>query len=115
MAKSAQVATKTLVLFGGGYSSEKERRVDIPASSEILFEIIERKGHGLGVLTVYEGVAKTTPILAVFTGVENFRYESIAVRELVHRENGKSVWKSDETGLSVDSNYRRERALVARS
>lgn len=59
---------------------------------------------------IYKGSKEN--LLAVFTGVYNFRDIEMPVAKLIVREAGKSVWKSDETGYKVEEDVKKSGRFV---
>lgn len=94
-------------------------KVEIPADAKVTFgPAIPFQGKGNAsyaaetrqyALRIYKG-SKEHP-LAVFTGVVEFRDESLPVYREVIREAGKTVWKSDEEGYKVESQVKKRKAM----
>lgn len=57
-------------------------------------------------LRVYQGSDKGK-LLAVFAGVQHFRDSSLPVLRKILKEEGKTLWKSDEEGYKVEHEVRR--------
>lgn len=110
-------ATKILCLRLG---NNEETRVEVPADSKVTFGPAIpgplRRGDYSSLaeyaIRVYNGATEKAGLLAVFTNVREFREESIKISKLIHRESGKSIWKSDEAGLEVHHSVKRTRALL---
>lgn len=65
-----------------------------------------------GTLRIYAGTKSTANILAVFSGVKSFRDLSIGYSEMVAREEGASLWKSDENGYEREERGTTTKAWV---
>lgn len=72
------------------------------------YNIADARGYSL---RVYENGSKENPI-AVFTGVNQYRLESIKVERRVLHEEGTTVWKSDEEGVRVETQKKRKSKMV---
>ena len=53
-----------------------------------------------GTLRVYENGKSGASVLAVFSGVSGYRDTALEYSEIVAREEGAVIWKSDEKGYS---------------
>ena len=107
---------KTLILKLVG---DRESRVLVPVTSKVTFGPAlpgPQRGFGERVseyaVRVYDGPTEKSGLLAVFTGVREFRIDSIRVDALVIRESGKTIWKNDEEGLEINHAVRKERKLL---
>ena len=101
-----RVVRVLIVYLGGG----TEKKVEIPNDSKITFGPalpgIRKNGDYGGpseyALRVYKGATEKAGLLAVFTGVREFRENTIKVSTLVVREKGEEMWKSDENGYEIN-------------
>lgn len=110
--------SKQLLVFG-----DKTFRITVPDNATITFgpwsppkSGVER-GYGTddgkrGTLRVYDGAKSTANIIAVFSGVHGFRDLSLEYEEMVAREEGASIWKSDEKGYVREEKGSVEHAWV---
>lgn len=91
----------------------KTFKVTVPDNAKVTFGPWSPQGEGKyegrlsdkalnGTLRVYESAKTGASILAVFSGVMEFRDTSIDYSEMVAREEGAILWNSDKDG------YRRE-------
>lgn len=105
--------------------SGKEFRITIPDGAIVTFAPAIPGGSqtprsvGYGdtgreyALRVYRAPKNESNILAVFTNVRSFRdMKEIQVEQLVIREEGKSVWKSDEEGFKVETAVKKDAKFV---
>lgn len=66
-----------------------------------------------GTLRVYAPEGKSTEnIIAVFSGVKGFRDLSLGYAEEVAREEGATIWKSDEHGYEREEKARSKREWI---
>lgn len=99
-------------------ADDGELRITIPDDAKITFgPAVPFSGKGAGytpnreyALRIYRGSKEN--LLAVFTGVKQFRETSIKVEKLVIREAGQSIWKSDEHGFSTNQEVKRNRKYI---
>lgn len=91
---------KQLLVFG-----EKTFKITVPDDAKITFgpwsPPTKERGFGSeeskrGTLRIYQGNKEN--ILGVFSGVMGFRDLSIGYMEEVAKEEGATIWKSDEHG-----------------
>lgn len=109
--------TKVLLVTLNG---DKEMKVEIPSNSKVTFGPAipgpSRRMDGYGsaeyAVRVYDGATEKAGLLAVFTGVREFRIDTIKVSKLVIRETGKTLWSSDEDGLEVQHSVKRDRKML---
>lgn len=96
-----------------------EKRITIPKEAKITFGPAipgpsKERGYGPTereyALRVY--LKSKDNLIAVFTGVREFRDVEMPVEKLVIREAGNAVWKSDETGYKVEQSVKRKGAFV---
>ena len=94
--------TRELLVFG-----PKTFRIKIPADAKITFGPFSpptsagkdnwmASGRAVGTLRIYKGSKEN--IIGVFTDVQGFRDLSLDYMEEVVREEGATIWKSDEHG-----------------
>ena len=108
--------TKRLLVFG-----DKTFRITIPDGATITFgpwsppkSGPERFGDEAkrGTLRIYDGPKTTANVIAVFSGVHGFRDETMEYSEMVAREEGAALWKSDEKGYSREEHGTVEHVFV---
>lgn len=102
-------------------SDGKEMKVTIPNGARVTFgptAPYQRKPGGWGEgggnswsVRVYASKANDS-LLAVFSGVAEFRPIDMPCSKLVIKEAGKSLWKSDETGYEVQESVERKSEFV---
>jgi len=108
---------KTLLVFG-----EKNFKIDVPDDAKITFgpwspPTGSEKGYGAaeraltGTLRVYRGNKEN--ILAVFSGVRGFRDLSLNYAEEVAKEEGATIWKSDQNGYEREEKVKRSKEWVS--
>lgn len=95
---------RELLVFG-----EKTFKISVDPESKITFGPFAppgkhgyadgRQGNAVGTLRIYDP-AKSDKIIAVFSPVTGFRDTSLDYMEEVAREEGATIWKSDEKGYS---------------
>ena len=51
-------------------------------------------------------------LIAIFTGVREFREHDMPVEKLVIKEAGNAAWKSDETGYKVEQSVKKSGGFV---
>lgn len=113
--------TRQLLVFG-----DKTFKINVPIESKITFAPFsppranDARGYGggerssVGTLRVYaEGNEKK--IIAVFAGVRGFRDLSLDYIEEVAKEEGATIWKSDEKGYMREDKIKRTNEWVAPS
>lgn len=97
---------RTILVFG-----DKTFRIRVPSYAKLTFgpSSPPPRGRNAGMADWSSGdkagtlrvCGRTTKdVLAVFAGVRGFRDLSLEYSELVAREEGASLWKSDETGYT---------------
>lgn len=107
---------RQLLVFG-----EKTFKIEIPADAKITFGPFSppsgghrdnwmASGKAEGTLRIY-GKTKEH-IIAVFAGVRGFRDLSLNYAEEVAREEGATIWKSDEEGYIREDKIARTREWV---
>ena len=95
---------RQLLVFG-----QKTFKINVPAGSRITFgpwsppNGNEKYGASekslSGTLRIYEGKSKTSEnCIAVFSGVSGYRDLSLGYAEEVAKEEGATIWKSDQNG-----------------
>lgn len=110
---------KTFILY---LNNGKEKRIAVPVEAKITF------GPGIpGPRTINQGSFqsndreycvriyvgdKESGLIAVFAGVREFRALDIPCDELVIREAGETMWKSDESGFKHETNVRYEKVAI---
>lgn len=108
---------RDLLVFG-----TKTFKISIPDDSKVTFgpfspPTTNSRGYGTspdrlaGTLRIY-GKSKEH-VLAVFAHVTGFRDLSINYSELVAREEGAAIWKSDERGYEREEKVKSEKAWVS--
>lgn len=95
----------------------KTFRITIPDDAKVTFGPWSPPSAGqkytndrelIGTLRVYKGGTKSTEnILAVFSGVREFREDSLLYEEQVAKEEGATIWKSDQHGYSREEKVNR--------
>lgn len=107
--------TRTIIVT---LSDNTELRIVIPATSRLTFGPTIPYGKKEGYvdrtigysLRVYSGKGADT-LIACYCDVKQFRDLIIETSKVVIRESGKTVWKSDESGYTVEQNVEREKSL----
>jgi hypothetical protein len=111
--------TKRLLVFG-----DKTFRITVPDNATITFgpwsppkgTSLDYRSSGevgrVGTLRIYDGPKSTANIIAVFSGVSGFRDLDIGYEEMVAREEGAALWKSDEKGYTREEKGSIEHAWV---
>lgn len=112
--------TRTLLVQG-----EKTFKITIPMNARVTFAPFSppSKDHGyggrsdraVGTLRIYRGVGegrKEDNCMACFSGVTGFRDLSLGYAEEVAREEGATIWKSDENGYEREEKFQRSRDWV---
>lgn len=106
-----------IVKFSGG----RESKITIPADSKVTFgpALPGPSSRGFAphqmeyALRIYQGQTEKSGLLAVFTEVREFSdSEEIQKADLVVRESGKSLWRSDETGFETTTRVKRSKAML---
>ncbi len=105
---------RKLLVFG-----EKTFKISIPDEAKITFGPWSPPSAGVkaydspkalsGTLRVYENAKTGASVLAVFSGVNGYRDLSLGYAEEVAKEEGATLWKSDEHG------YEREERVSAKT
>ena len=105
---------RKLLVFG-----EKTFKISIPDEAKITFGPWSPPSAGVkaydspkalsGTLRVYENAKTGSSVLAVFSGVNGYRDLSLGYAEEVAKEEGATLWKSDEHG------YEREERVSAKT
>lgn len=102
------------------YAHPRNFRITIPAEAKVTFGPWSpgEKGGGYGdkamqgTLRIYEKGEKST-ILGVFSGVTSFRdISSLQYAEEVAKEEGATIWKSDENGYEREEKVSRSTEWV---
>ncbi len=100
--------TRELLVFG-----DKVFKISIPDDSKVTFGPWSPPSPNskytslVGTLRVYKGSKTTENILAVFSGVTGFRELSLEYSEQIAKEEGATIWKSDNNGYSRQENVNR--------
>lgn len=107
--------SRDLLVFG-----EKTFKITIPDDAKVTFAPFSpptRGDHGwagsgkaAGTVRIYRGTKDN--IMAVFSGVTGFRDTSLEYMEEVVREEGATIWKSDEKGYVRDEKRSGSRTWV---
>ena len=95
---------KEILVFG-----EKTFKIAVPDDAKMTFgpfspptaagrEQWMSSGRAAGTLRIYKGAKKDENIMAVFAGVSGFRDLSLEYAEEVTKEEGATIWKSDQHG-----------------
>ncbi len=105
---------RKLLVFG-----EKTFKISIPDDAKITFGPWSPPSAGVkaydspkalsGTLRVYENNKSGASVLAVFSGVNGYRDLSLGYAEEVAKEEGATLWKSDQHG------YEREERISAKT
>lgn len=100
---------------------DKTFRITIPDDAKITFAPFsppKRNGYArtpnelTGTLRIYQGTKDN--IIAMFTDVASFReLTAVSYEEMVVREEGAAIWKSDEDGYKREEQVKFERDFVA--
>lgn len=99
---------RELLVFG-----DKVFKISIPDDSKVTFGPWSPPSPNskytslVGTLRVYKGSKTTENILAVFSGVTGFRELSLEYSEQIAKEEGATIWKSDNNGYSRQENVNR--------
>jgi len=102
---------RELLVFG-----DKVFKISIPDDSKVTFGPWSPPSPNskytsdktlVGTLRVYKGSKTTENILAVFSGVTGFRELSLEYSEQIAKEEGATIWKSDNNGYSRQENVSR--------
>ena len=106
---------RQLLVFG-----EKTFKIEIPDDAKITFGPFSppsrdgyatRPERAVGTLRIYQGSKEN--IVALFAGVSGFRDLSLDYAEEVAREEGATIWKSDERGYEREEKMKRSKEWVA--
>jgi hypothetical protein len=108
---------KELLVFG-----EKTFKIVVPDDAKITFGPFSpptaggrdqwyQSGRATGTLRIYKGSKEN--IIGVFTGVHGFRDLSLEYAEEVAREEGATIWKSDEHGYMREDKRSGSREWIA--
>ena|SRR3990167_7356916 len=110
--------SRTLLIEG-----ERTFRISIPDDAKVTFgpwsppngDKASRYGSDgdgarRGTLRIYKGTKEN--IVACFSGVKSFRDLSIDYSELVAKEEGATLWKSDQNGYEREEKVKREQEWV---
>ena len=97
-----------------------EKRIHIPKDAKITFgpsipgpSKNDRFGGPRNMEYALRVYMKTKEnLIAIFTGVREFREHDMPVEKLVIREAGNAVWKSDETGYKVEQSVKKSGGFV---
>jgi len=103
--------TKTLLVYG-----TKTFKIEIPEDAKVTFgpwspptnDHAERYGsspRATGTLRIYRGTKDN--IVALFAGVTGFRDLSLEYAEEVAKEEGATIWKSDQHGYEREEKVQR--------
>ena len=111
---------RTLLVFG-----EKTFKIDIPEDAKITFGPWSPPGAGIktvsydrndralaGTLRVYESAKAGASVLAVFSGVSGYRDLSLGYAEEVAKEEGATLWKSDQHGYEREEKVSSKREWI---
>ena len=106
---------KQLLVFG-----EKTFRITVPDDAKITFGPFSppsgdrgnwvTTGRAEGTLRIYQGSKEN--IIAVFAGVRGFRDLSLEYAEEVAKEEGATIWKSDQHGYMREDKVQRSNEWV---
>jgi hypothetical protein len=112
-----ELLVKQLLVFG-----VKTFKVTVPDNAKITFgpwspPTSEAKYGGsekalIGTLRIYQGTKASDNILAVFSGVTGFRDLSLPYAEEVAKEEGATIWKSDQNGYEREEKVKQSRQWV---
>jgi hypothetical protein len=111
---------RKLLVFG-----EKTFKIEVPSEAKITFGPwsppsstlktynSDPTGRALsGTLRIYESAKAGASVLAVFSGVGGYRDLSMGYAEEVAREEGATIWKSDEHGYEREEKVSSKREWV---
>ena len=112
-AKAAPKGPRTLLVFG-----RKTFKITIPPDAKVTFgpfsppntngrENWVSSGRAEGTLRVYQGTKEN--IIACFVGVNGFRDLSLEYAEEIAKEEGATIWKSDQHGYEREEKVSRRR------
>lgn len=113
--KNTQDATRQLLVS----TTKGEYKITIPAEAKLTFGPAipyagKDRGYGAHVseyaLRIYIGTKEN--LVAVFTGVIEFRDLNMEISKKVTSEAGKTLWKSDEGGYEVTSSAKKRSRFV---
>lgn len=106
--------SKVILVFG-----QKNFKVTVPDDAKMTFGPWSPPGDGVkqygnvsdralvGTLRIYQGTKASDNILAVFSGVTGFRDLSLEYAEEVAKEEGATIWKSDQNGYEREEKVKR--------
>jgi hypothetical protein len=99
---------REILVFGA-----KTFKIKVPDDAKVTFGPFsppksDRSNYGhedskRGTLRIYSGPTIASSMLAVFTHVDGFRDMSVEYAEEVAKEEGATIWKSDQHGYSRES------------
>lgn len=111
---------RELLVFGN-----KTFRIVIPDDAKVTFGPFsppsrdpQMRGYGnhperaIGTLRIYKGTKSTENILACFAGVSGFRDLSLDYMEEVAKEEGATIWNSDQHGYKREEKVSRRKEWV---
>lgn len=103
---------RTILVFG-----DKTFKITVPDDAKLTFGPFSpptSKGYGAdhgnggrGTLRVYHGTGEKNCI-GVFSGVTGYREASLDYSELIAKEEGASMWKSDQHGYQREEKVERK-------
>jgi len=104
---------KQLLVFG-----EKTFKIEVPDDAKITFgpfspptrDGYARPERAVGTLRIYKGSKEN--VVAVFAGVVGFRDLSLGYVEEVAKEEGATIWKSDQHGYMREDKVQRTNEWV---
>lgn len=106
---------RQLLVFG-----ERTFKITIPDDAKVTFgpfspptrdaHAWRESGRAAGTLRIYKGTKDN--IVACFIGVHGFRDLSLEYAEEVAREEGATIWKSDEHGYVREEKFKQTRDWV---
>jgi hypothetical protein len=114
MAKKVEVGERMILVK----TESEEFRIGIPADAKITFgpsfpPMKNERGYGKPMeyaLRIYRGSKDN--LIAVFTGVREFREDGMTVEKKIHSEAGKTLWRSDEEGFKVATSVKRKEKFM---
>lgn len=115
--KEESVVTRELLLLT---ARDGEKKIVIPADAKITFgpaiPYVGKSGYGGNrepgeyALRIYQGTKEN--LIAVFTGVREFRDVNMPVAKKVIEEAGKTLWKNEGGEFEVRTKTKRKESFV---
>ena len=102
-------------------TADKTFKITVPAESKITFGPwsppkktgdqfpVERNINHGGTLRIYDG----PHVIAVFSNVTGYRDLSLEYAEMVAKEEGATIWKSDQNGYQREDKVSRQHEFIS--